>query len=130
MSWLEDALNRAAVEVNQSSLGQAERGIAFEGLELLGSHSEALGRVSQSVLRDVAGHLLSDRNDRARDLWLVELERAASFEELLAASAASTAATVEATTDREAAWAAFWSDAQELGLDVLKFALPLLLAAL
>lgn len=130
MSWLEEALGRAADQVNESQLGQAERSIAFEGLELLGQHTGPLERLGESALRDVADHLLSGRDERARELWLAALERTATLEDLLAASAASTAATVEATTAREASWAAFWVDAQELGLDVLRFAIPLLLAAL
>ena len=129
MSWLEDALTRAEGELPEW-VGPGERDIVADGLELLGRHVGPLERLGESALRDVAGHLVSGRDERARELWLSALERTATLEDLLAASAASTAATVEATTAREASWAAFWASAQEVGLDVLKFAIPLLLAAL
>lgn len=119
MSWLRRALSEAK--------GKAEDVGALSVLELVEDHAETFEPLLTAGMRDVTKSMITGDRDRARMIYLA---RSASFDELMAASTASTEAVQEATQARAAAWGKFWDDAAEIGEAAVKIALPLLLAAL
>lgn len=132
--WLDKGIDRARdllerqaseatrpVEVALAELGR-------DALEAVEERKGALAHLGKARMLSVLVQLGAGREDEARLLYLAS--GASSFEELLAASDKSTAATAVATHAREKAWTEVRDLAKEVGAIALKALIPILLAAL
>lgn len=120
-----DALPHAArraigVETDLVELGR-------EGLASVEARKGALVRLGKARAFAVLAQLGAGRENEARLLYL---ETSATLEERLAASEASTVATLAAAREREEAWDEVLTIAREVGALALKALIPVLLAAL
>lgn len=123
--WLLAGIERARAEVPRDGGDGSDLVLlGLDAAEQLAPEITALGVARGSA---VLAHLGEGNLSAAR---LAYLAGRASFAERLAASSASTAATLAATAQREAEWEALKTRALEVGLTALRIAVPLLLAAL
>lgn len=108
-------------------LDPVERDAAARALDLVEEHQDALADVGRARLLAAIAWTGLGETERARRAWLAG---GATFAERRAASAVSTARTLEETQRREKAWEEFQKFAKEAGLVALRVVLPILLAAL
>lgn len=100
---------------------------ATQGVAAVERGARLLGRLGRAKATGVLIHLAAGREQDARRVYLAH---GATLAERLAASEASTVATLEAARAREQAWDELAQIVLEVGLLALRAALPFLLAAL
>ena len=122
--WL-DGLADEAGALADKHLGLGDAALVKGGLSLLQDSGKDLAHLGIGGLVSVVARYAAGDVDGAR---LRYLETGATFAERRAASHASTADTVAATSDREATWEGVQGTLEELGAIALKI-LPLLLMA-
>ena len=123
--WLAKGVEGARKHLDK--LEPTERDLAARALGLVEKYQAPLADVGRARLLAAIQWTGLGERDKARRAWLAG---GATFAERRAASAASTARTLEETRRREVAWAEFQKFAAEAGMVALRVALPLLLAAL
>lgn len=114
-----------------SAVALLERGTlrgAPAGLDALEAAAPSIAALGRAKARDVLALIGGGRLEEARTAWLAG--GGATFAERRAASAAATAAEAQATADREKAAAETLAAIEKAGLEVVRVAVPFLLAAL
>lgn len=131
--WLDKGLERAG-DLLERQASEATRPLEValvelgrDALDAVEARKSALASLGKARALAVLVQLGAGREDEARLLYLAT---AATFEERLAASEASTVATLAATRAREEAWDEVKQLAKEVGAIALKTLIPILLAAL
>lgn len=131
--WLDKGIERAR-DMLERQVSEATRPLEVamaelgrDALDAVDERKGALATLGKARALAVLVQLGAGREDEARLLYLAT---AATFGELLAASEASTQATLAATRAREEAWDEIKKLAKEVGAIALKALIPILLAAL
>ncbi len=124
-AWFDKGLSKAAALVNGSDLSATEKAGAKTALSVIATRKASLMHLGKGGLVAVLGSLGVGNDEAARVRFLRSLETA-TFDDLMDASTAASAAVIKDAEDREKAW----EEVKDMAGTIARLAIPFLLAAL